>query len=88
MSKFLPDQSGNPNGRPKGTGTIAKLREAIQDEIPEIINALVVAAKSGDVSAAKILIDKVIPTLRPVNSPHFSEHEVDGAISIAWREKY
>jgi len=86
MSKFLPDQSGNPNGRPKGTGTIAKLREAIQDEIPEIIDALVAAAKSGDVSAAKILIDKVIPTLRPVNSPSSESIDSDHVIRIAWEK--
>ena len=84
MSKFLPDQSGNPNGRPKGTGTIAKLREAIQDEIPEIIDALVAAAKSGDVSAAKILIDKVVPTMKPVSVVSTPE-EVDSKIVICWR---
>ena len=84
MSKFLPGQSGNPNGRPKGTGTIAKLREAIQDEIPEIIDALVVAAKSGDVSAAKILIDKVIPTLRPSHSS-VSEGDKEQLVTITWK---
>ncbi len=26
MSKFIPGQSGNPNGRPRGTGVVAKLR--------------------------------------------------------------
>jgi len=84
MSKFLPDQSGNPNGRPKGTGTIAKLREAIQDEIPEIIDALVAAAKSGDVSAAKILINKVIPTLRPSHSS-VSEDDIEKMVTITWK---
>ena len=84
MSKFLPGQSGNPNGRPKGTGTIAKLREAIQEEIPEIIDTLVSAAKSGDVSAAKILIDRVVPTMKPVSVVSTPE-EVDSKIVICWR---
>lgn len=86
MAKFEKGQSGNPNDRPRGTGVVAKLREAIQDEMPEIIDALVLAAKAGDVSAAKVLIDKVIPTLRSVNPPSSGEIDVDSVIRIAWRD--
>jgi len=84
VAKFVKGQSGNPSGRPPGTGVVAKLREAIQDEIPEIIDALVAAAKSGDVSAAKILIDKVVPTMKPVSVVSTPE-EVDSKIVICWR---
>ena len=84
MARFLPGQSGNPSGRPKGTGSVAKLREAIQEEMPEIIDAVVSAAKAGDISAAKILIDKVIPTLKPVNSPRIDGLDVDNVIHIRW----
>ena len=84
MAKYLPGQSGNPSGRPKGTGSVAKLREAIQEEMPEIIDTVVSAAKAGDISAAKILIDKVIPTLKPVNSPRIDGLDGDNVIHIRW----
>jgi hypothetical protein len=69
MSKFVRGESGNLNGRPRGTGLVAKLREAIQGDMPDVIQSVVGAAKSGDMSAAKILLDRVIPTLRPVDAP-------------------
>jgi hypothetical protein len=69
MSRFEPGQSGNPNGRPVGTGYASKLRAAIEDDMPEIIVSIVEKAKSGDMTAAKLLLDRVFPALKPVDSP-------------------
>ena len=69
MSKFKPGQSGNPAGRPKGTGQAAQLREAIADSLDDIIEAMVQQAKAGDVNAAKMLIDKVLPNIKPAELP-------------------
>jgi len=69
MSRFEPGQSGNPNGRPVGTGYASKLRAAIEDDMPEIIISIVEKAKSGDMTAAKLLLDRVFPALKPVEMP-------------------
>lgn len=66
---FAKGQSGNPRGRPVGAGKVAKFRAAIEDEIPEVLGAMVKAAKLGDASAARLLIERAVPALRPVDLP-------------------
>lgn len=63
--KFKPGQSGNPAGRPKDKTPATLLRKAIADDMPDIITTLVVLAKGGDVAAAKVLLDRVCPPLKP-----------------------
>lgn len=67
--KFKPGQSGNPAGRPKDKTPATLLRKSIVDDMPEIIKTLVNQAKAGDVQAAKVLIDRVCPILKPQAMP-------------------
>jgi hypothetical protein len=69
MPKFKPGTSGNPKGRPPGSGIPAEVRSALRGELPEVLDAVVAAAKSGDMAAAKLLLDRVVPTLKPVDLP-------------------
>ena len=70
MPKWQPGQSGNPKGKPPGTlGAAGKLRSAIAAKLPAIIDKLTEQALGGDAASAKLLLDRALPLLRPVDSP-------------------
>lgn len=64
--RWKPGESGNPRGRTPGTGPNAKLRTAIEKDLPEIIGSLVFAAKGGDVGAARLLLERVLPPVKAI----------------------
>ena len=63
--KFKAGVSGNPKGRPKNKTAATLLRKSIIDDMPDIILKLVEQAKNGDTAAAKILLDRCCPALKP-----------------------
>jgi len=65
---WKPGQSGNPKGRPPGVGEVAKLRAAIADNVPAILESLTTAALAGDVQAARLLLERVLPPMKPVEA--------------------
>lgn len=66
---FKPGESGNPAGRPKGSGLAGELRRAIATDAPDILAALIEQAKAGDVQAARVLLDRILPTLKAESLP-------------------
>ncbi|UHD17391.1 DUF5681 domain-containing protein [Thiocapsa bogorovii] len=69
MAKFQKGESGNPRGRPPGVVSQMKLRASIEKDLPEILAAMVTAAKGGDTTAARLLLDRVLPALKPADQP-------------------
>lgn len=65
-SKWAPGQSGNPRGRKPGTGEVQKLRAGLEAHVPSILDALVTAAKAGDVQASRLLLERTLPALKPL----------------------
>ena len=61
-------QSGNPKGRPrKSQKSMAQLRSKISEHLPDVIEVLANAAKDGDVQAARILVERCVPSMRALD---------------------
>lgn len=67
--RWKPGESGNPKGRPAGTSIAGKLRDSISEHVPEIIAQLVSRAKQGDTQAARLLLERIIPPMKPIEEP-------------------
>jgi Family of unknown function (DUF5681) len=69
MSQFQKGQSGNPSGRPPGRSLQSRLREAVDGRFDELVGVLVNAAAGGDMAAMTLLLNRLVPALRPVQDP-------------------
>jgi hypothetical protein len=67
---FPKGQSGNPRGKPKGARHKATMlaEKLMQDDVEGIVNAVLTAARGGDMTAARIVLDRIAPARkgRPV----------------------
>ena len=54
-------QSGNPNGRPVGTGRVDEYRAILEPDVPAILTKLVEQAKDGNLWAVRMILERVYP---------------------------
>ena len=66
--KFAKGNRASP-GRPPGRGAVAELRDKLATDVNKIIEVLRAQALAGDPQAIRIVLDRVLPSLRPVEMP-------------------
>ena len=67
---FKKGQSGNPTGRPKGARnqTTMAAEALMVKDAENVVRAVIEKATSGDMTAAKIILDRVAPDLPKVRT--------------------
>lgn len=66
VGRWKPGVSGNPKGKTPGSGELQRLRASIADDVPEILAGLVTAAKGGDIQAARLILERVLPPIKAI----------------------
>jgi hypothetical protein len=67
--RFEKGISGNPLGRKPGKTPGAKIRKAIELRADDILQAVIDSAVQGDMTACKMLLDRITPVLKPQSIP-------------------
>lgn len=87
---WKPGTSGNPAGRKPGSKNKATLAvlALMEDEAEAITRAVIDAAKGGDLTAAKVVIDKLIPNSREraVQLPELADTSTAQGVAEAQRQ--
>ena len=66
--RFAKGNRASP-GRPPGRGVVAELRDKLAQDVDKVITKVREQALAGDPQSIRILLDRVVPSLRPVELP-------------------
>ena len=78
--RFAPGNKLSP-GRPPGRGPVAEMRVKLATDLDKIIDTLKAQALAGDAQAIRIILDRVLPALRPVDMPTTMALPADGTLA-------
>lgn len=72
-------QSGNPKGRPKGR--TSELRQAMEKEGKAVALKVLKAARDGDMHAARLVLERLVPAQKPSHAPVTFDLDADAPLA-------
>lgn len=82
---WQPGKSGNPKGKPPGSGELQRLRASIAEHVPSILEQLVTAAQGGDMQAARLILERVLPPVKATEQAVELDLPADGTLTTTGR---
>jgi hypothetical protein len=64
--KWKPGQSGNPGGR---SGQTQELRARLAEGADAVTKKVLAAAKKGDMQACRLILERLVPPIKPTSEP-------------------
>ncbi|WP_256808914.1 DUF5681 domain-containing protein [Pseudomonas siliginis] len=64
--KWKPGQSGNPGGR---SGQTQELRARLAEGADAVTKNVLAAAKKGDMQACRLILERLVPPIKPTSEP-------------------
>jgi len=64
--RFAPGQSGNPGGR---SGQTQALRAKLAEGADAVTRKILSAAKKGDMQACRLILERLVPPIKPTSEP-------------------
>lgn len=61
---FAPGSTGNPGGR---SGTTQALREKLAKGADDAVKKVISAAKGGDMQACRLILERLVPAVKPIS---------------------
>ncbi len=62
-------QSGNPKGRPRNTGQVAKLRALLEPDAPKLLEKAKALALEGDGVMMRLCLERLVPPVKTRDDP-------------------
>ena len=81
VGKWKPGVSGNPKGKTPGSGELQKLRATLAADVPGILAGLVTAAKGGDIQAARLILERILPPVKAIEQAVELQLPNDGTLT-------
>jgi hypothetical protein len=81
--RFAAGQSGNPSGRPAKSD---ELRRLLEGEADAVARKVLEAAANGDMGAARLVLERCVPTQRPIYPPVAFDFDADAPLTDQARQ--